>query len=79
MGIQVFSVKREGLVNREVFFKKGGVSLIFILTTPFQYYLSLYLRFACVCFSWEEIRLTEFYQPVCDFYKLVVFEKRRHC
>lgn len=69
MGVQVFSVKREGLVNKEVFFKKGGISLIFILTTLFQYYLSLCLRFACVCFSWEEIRLTEFYQPVCDFYK----------
>ena len=48
-GVRFFSIKRQELVKYglgEVVLKKG-VSLIFILTSPFQCYLSLGV--SCVC------------------------------
>ena len=46
----MFSVKREGLVNRDVFFEKGRGITYFYTNYPFSVLSSLSLRFACVCF-----------------------------
>ena len=41
-GVYIFPIKKERLVKQvSIFFKKGGVPLIFLLTNPFQCYLSL--------------------------------------
>ena len=41
---------RIGKIGRVLFFKKGrGISLIFILTNPFQCYLSPSIWCVCVC------------------------------
>ena len=48
--VQIFLIKREGLVNRgrRVVLKKG-ILFIFILINPFQCYLSECLMCVCVC------------------------------
>lgn len=39
--MQIFLIKREGMLNQRRCFKKGGNLSIFILSIPFQSYLSL--------------------------------------
>ena len=94
-GIQIFPIKMEGLVKQlgilGVFFlKRGGLSLIFILTNPFQCYLSLSVWCVCVlfiytvsisiiCVSQEEPNLIASNQQMYDFYKWIIFEKESHC
>ena len=46
-GVSDFSHKKGGVGKIRFFLKKGGVSLIFILTSPFQCYL--FLSVWCVC------------------------------
>ena len=48
-GVSDFFHKREGLVKGGGILKRGGVSRIFILTNPFQCYLSLSICCVCVC------------------------------
>ena len=48
-GVQIFPIKKEGLVKQEVVLKKG-VSLIFMLASPLQCYLSLNVRCVYVLF-----------------------------
>ena len=74
--VQIFLIKKEGLKI------KGLLSLILILTNPFQFYFSLSIWCACVCFvylhylcvSWKELSLIEFNRHICDLYKWVIFE-----
>ena len=68
------------------------VSTIFIITNRFQYFLSLRAWCMCVCVlfiytisisiirvSWEESSLVTSNQQIYDFYKWIIFEKKRHC
>ena len=68
---------------------KGG-SLIIILTNPFQCYLSLRVWCVCVlliytisvsiiCVSQEEPSPIASDQQMYDFYKWIIFEKKRYC
>ena len=72
--------------------KKRGVSLIFILTNPFQCYLSeclvcvrlcvlfIYtISISIICVSQEEPSLIACNQQICDFYNWIIFDKKRHC
>ena len=78
--------KTGGLVN------KRRVPLTFILTNPFQCYLSLRVWCVCMCVlfiytisisiiyvSQEEPSLIASNQQIYDFYKWIIFEKKRHC
>ena len=47
-GFQIFPIKK-GVGKIGGCFEKGGVSFIFILTNPFQCYLSLIVWSVCVC------------------------------
>ena len=74
---------------------------MFILTNPFQCYLSVSVQcvrvfarvcvcvlfvytisigisVSIICVSQEDVSLIASNQQICDFYKLVVFEKKRH-
>ena len=75
-----------------VILKKGGtLSLILIITSIFESYLSLsecwwlfyvftpYLSIRILCVSFEDINLIESNLPTCDFHKLLIFEQPRHC
>ena len=67
--------------------------MTFILTNPFQFYLSLsdslcvffYFTlqslsiFCILCVSWEELNVTESNQQICDLYQSLIFEKQKHC
>ena len=75
-----FSHKKGGIGNRGCFLKKGVGSLIFMLTNPFQCYLSLSVWCVCVlfiytisiriiCVSQEEPSLIVSNQQIYDFYK----------
>ena len=92
----MFLIKKKGFVKCRGCFKKGGtLSLIFILTNPFQCYLSVSGWCVCVCVfliytisisilcvSWEEPSLNESDQQICDFYKSKIFESKdtvEHC
>ena len=68
--MQIFLIKREGMLNQRRCFKKGGNLSIFILSIPFQSYLSLSEWCVCVlligtisinilCVSWEKFRLID--------------------
>ena len=89
-GVQIFPIKREMLVKQGSCFIKGQVSLIYVLTNPFQCYLSECLVCMCVfCLftpfssvllvfsvSWEELTLIKSNQKIHDFYKWVTFRSK---
>ena len=82
-----FSHKKGGIGKIGGCFKKGGVSLVFILTDSFQCYLSLSVCCVCVfvlfiytisisiiCVSYEEPSLIASNQQMYDFYHIVKIE-----
>ena len=77
-------IKREGLVKQGVVFKRE-VSPIFILTNPFQCYLSLSVWYVCFVYLhhfyqyYLEPSLIATNQQIYNFYKWIIFEKKRLC
>ena len=82
-----------GKIGEKGCFKKWGESLV-IITNPFHCYLPLIVWCVCVCVcvlfiytisisiicvSLEELSFIESNQHIYDFYKWVIFEKKRHC
>ena len=75
-GVQIFLIKMEGLVKQVGLFLKKGVPLIFILTNPFQCYLSLsvvcvflfiyIISIGIICVSQEEPSLIASNQQMYD-------------
>ena len=92
-GFMFFPQKGRSWRNRGDYFKKERVSLIFILSKPFQCYLSLSawcvfvwcvlfvytISVSILCVSRQGRSLIESNQQICGFYKGVIFEKQRHC
>ena len=72
-----------------LFSKKWVTSLILIITSTFESYLSLSESLCLFCVftpylseffvSYEEINLTESNQLIRDFYKSMIFQQSRHC
>ena len=77
-----------------LFKKKGGVSLIFILTLSSVIFLWVFgvCVYVCVCVFFiytiyisiiyvaqEERSLIASNQQISDFYKWIIFEKKSHC
>ena len=87
MSFGKFQKRGVGKIGRVVI--KRGVSLIFILTNPFQCYISLSvwcvrvlfiytISISIICVSQEKPSLIVSNQQIYDFYKYIIFEKKRH-
>ena len=87
-GVQIFPIERGVGKIAGGCFKKGRVSLIFVITlsifclslSVWWVFLFIYTIFiSIICVSHEELSLISSKQQIYGFYKCIIFEKKRHC